>query len=315
MPHETPQAAKLTRLLGIERPVLAAPMANIAGGRLASAVTAAGGLGMVAAGYGDLEWLDHEMAEVSVDTFGIGIITWKIMPTSFERILTYRPSAIWLSFGDPGPYIPLVHDAGAVAICQVASLAEASDAVAAGADVIVAQGIEAGGHGRLLTPVLDLVLSVSGAHPDIPIVAAGGMSDNQDLDTVLAAGGAGVALGTALYATHEALDADAAKLRLIAAGPNDTVVSTAYDHVRGPLWPEGYRGRSLTTAITRQWAGHEEDMTPHLDEIQTAYQQAVSTDDMELRVVWAGTGVDCVTEILPAATVIHRFEGIAGALA
>jgi len=282
-------------------------MAKISGGELAEAVTRAGGLGIVAAGYGDRVWIREQVSLVNTRPFGIGVITWN-MPVGFiGDILSFDPDAVWLSFGDPGPHIPAIHAAGAVAICQVGTVAEADDAVYAGADVVVAQGREAGGHGRLAVPLMELVADVATRHPSVPLVATGGLSGSEDLDRVAGAGAQGVALGTAFYATREAHDTDVAKRRLINARSSDTVVSRVYDHIRGPLWPEGYRGRSLRTRLTDEWAGAEEAMAGRIDEIRDNYAAAAAADDMDHRVVWAGTGVDTINAVRPATDIVTAF--------
>jgi nitronate monooxygenase len=301
----------LCSILAIDRPVLTAPMASISGGRLASAVTEAGGLGIIGSGYGDLAWLTTQVSLVDGAKFGVGVITWATHGAAFNAVLALEPAAIWLSFGDPGPYVGATHEAGAVAICQVGTLDEAVHAYDVGADVIVAQGREAGGHGRLSTPLLELVRRTTTEIPSIPIVAAGGITDRMDFDRVVDAGAAGVALGTALYATTEALDVDAAKRRLVAATGDDTVASTVYDLLRGPEWPRGYVGRSLRTSLTDRWAGREDELRHRIAPIAERYEAGAAAGDMTIRVVWAGEGVGKVDEIRPAAEIITRFPKIA----
>ena len=139
---------RLTQTLGIERPVLLAPMDLVSGGRLAAAVSHAGGLGMLGGGYGDDDWLDREWQRGNA-RIGCGFITWSLAkrPQVLERALVHRPAAVMLSFGDPRPFAPAVRNAGARLICQVQTLSQAHEAMEAGADVIVAQSTEAGGHG------------------------------------------------------------------------------------------------------------------------------------------------------------------------
>ncbi len=300
----------LCRVLGIERPVLLAPMAKIAGGRLAAAVSAAGGLGIVGAGYGDPDWLGRQMASVAGRRVGIGLITWAIDLATVESVLRYRPAAVWLAFGDPTPYLPAIHAAGVPVVCQVGTVGEARAAAAAGADVLVAQGTEAGGHGRPNLPIVEAVVAVTRAVPHLPVVAAGGIVGRSDLDAVAAAGAAGVAIGTALYATVEAEDSDAAKRRIVDAGPGDTVRSVVYDLLRGPEWPPGYTGRSLRSALTDRWVGRIDELRAVLDAQRDAYERAAEIDDVSLRVVWAGEGSAAVDRIVPAAEVVRRFPKV-----
>src|SRR5262245_51462666 len=145
----------ITQLLGVEHPIVLAPMDLVADARLTLAVSQAGGFGFLGAGYGDVAWLERELAILSQSNarlqqpFGVGFITWSLtrQPDLLDRALATKPRAIWLSFGDPDPFVRPVKDAGALLICQVHNVRMAIDAVTSGADVIVAQGGEAGGHG------------------------------------------------------------------------------------------------------------------------------------------------------------------------
>jgi nitronate monooxygenase len=141
MAPTTPSPDAVTALrtaLGIEVPLLGAPMARIAGGRLAAAVSEAGGLGFLGGGYGDLDWLDRELDAVDPAAVGVGLITWRLdgQPHVLDRVLERRPRAVWLSYGDPSPYTARVRRAGAAVACQVLDAAGATTALRAGADVL-----------------------------------------------------------------------------------------------------------------------------------------------------------------------------------
>jgi nitronate monooxygenase len=138
----------LTHLLGIEHPILLAPMGSAAGGRLAAAVTNAGGFGMIGSGYASAEAVRKELNEAGNTRVGIGFILWALEknPAALDVALDAKPAAIMLSFGDPTPFTGRIREAGCKIICQVQTLAQAKEAVAAGADVIIAQGRDAGGH-------------------------------------------------------------------------------------------------------------------------------------------------------------------------
>jgi nitronate monooxygenase len=154
-------------------------MGGVSGGALAAAVSEAGGLGLVGGGYGDPRWLERELELVAGATgqpWGVGVITWAVGEEIVRLALSYRPAAVFLSFGDPGPFGALVKEAGTRLICQVQDVAGARRAAAAGADVIVAQGTEAGGHvSRRAT--LPLVPAVADAVAPVPVLAAGGIAD------------------------------------------------------------------------------------------------------------------------------------------
>jgi nitronate monooxygenase len=141
----------LTRLLGIQHPILLAPMGSAAGGRLAAAVTNAGGLGLVGSGYADADAIRRELTEAGNTRVGIGFILWALEknPSALDVALDAKPAAVMLSFGDPTPFTGRIRDAGCKIICQVQTLAQAKEAAAAGAHVIIAQGRDAGGHSAM----------------------------------------------------------------------------------------------------------------------------------------------------------------------
>lgn len=300
----------LCGILGIERPVLLAPMAAVSGGALAKAVTDSGGLGILGGGYGDEGWIAREMNIVGDTRVGIGLITWNMSDGALGAVLGLEPSAVWLSFGDPSPHIPAIHSSGSVVICQVTNVDEAVEAAGAGADVIVAQGSEAGGHGRSGHSLLELVPAISAAIPDVALVAAGGIGDRRGYEAVRALGAAGVALGTALYATDEALDVPEAKQRLVDARGDDTLRCTVYDLVRGPQWPVGYDGRCIRTDFTDTWVGREDELRSVVEPLVARYAEAVAESDMSFRVVWAGEGIDGIDAIVPAAEIVQRFPRV-----
>jgi len=226
----------LTKRLGILHPILLAPMDVVADARLTAAVSGAGGLGILGGGYGNEQWLARELDLLagSQARFGVGFITWSMakQPKLLDLVLERKPAAVMLSFGDPKPFVERIQRAGAIAICQVQSIALAQEAVAAGADILVAQGTEAGGHGaaRGLVTLVPEVIDAIGT--DIPVAASGGIADGRGLAAALTLGASGVLMGTRFYATPEAAGADAAKNRIRAATGDDTLRSIVFDITR-----------------------------------------------------------------------------------
>src|ERR1700682_2342906 len=147
--------ASLTALCGIMHPILLAPMDVVSGARLTAAVSSAGGFGILGGGYGDRGWLEQETGKLKAvqAPFGIGFITWSLakQPELLDIALNARPRAVMLSFGEPKPFASRIKAAGALLICQVQSEDMAQAALDAGADILVAQGTEAGGHGASRT--------------------------------------------------------------------------------------------------------------------------------------------------------------------
>lgn len=297
----------LTELLGIEHPVLLAPMGASAGGRLAAAVTRGGGLGLLGGGYGDEAWLEREFAAAGNARVGVGFITWSLAqkPHLLDRALAHRPAAVMLSFGDVAPFVDPIKRAGTKLICQIQTVAGAKDAAALGADVIVAQGTEAGGHGAARS-AFALVPAVVDAVAPVPVAAAGGVADGRGLAAALMLGAAGVLVGTRFCATPEWLGHDNAKARIVAEDGDATVRTTVFDIVRRYDWPEPYTGRAIRNAFVERWHGREEELTRTLATEANRYANAVTAGDMDTAVVFAGEGIDLIRDIAPAADVLAR---------
>ena len=304
----------LTRLLGIEHPILLAPMGSAAGGRLAAAVTHAGGLGLVGSGYANADTIRKELAEAGNARVGIGFILWALEknPAALDVALDARPAAIMLSFGDPAPFTGRIKDAGCRIICQVQTLAQAREAAAAGADVIIAQGRDAGGHSGTTRGTMGLVPAVVDAVAPIPVVAAGGIADGRGLAAALTLGAAGVSMGTRFTASRESLWDQAMKARTLAAGGDETQQTRVFDVVRGAPWPAIYPGRALRNTFSARWHGREDALAADRLEQEKDYLAAPETD-FTTRVVWAGEGVDLVTDIPSAAEIIERVVAQAAA--
>lgn len=308
----------LTKLLGISHPILLAPMDVVADARLTAAVSAAGGLGILGGGYGDEHWLARQLDLLgqSRARFGVGFITWSMMkqPKLLDLVLERKPAAVMLSFGDPGPLADRIKRTGALLICQVQSIAIAKEAVAAGADVLVAQGTEAGGHGasRGLVSLVPEVVDLFGPH--VPVVAAGGIADGRGLAAALMLGASGVLMGTRFYATQEAAGAQAAKERIRAANGDDTLRSIVFDISRRNVWPAPFTGRCLRNAHADRWFGRELELMRHLEVEATRYAAARSDEDFDVAAVIAGESSGMIRDILSANEVVQRVVHEASAL-
>lgn len=283
----------LTTLLGIRHPILLAPMGDTAGGRLAAAVSEAGAFGLIGGGYADPDWLERELAVAGDARVGVGFITFALdrRPEALRLALDAGPPAVQLSFGDPRPYADEIHARGALLICQGQSSAEIALAVEAGADVIIAQGQDAGGHGRPDRGTIGLVPAVVDAVAPVPVVAAGGIADGRGLAAALVLGAAGVTMGTRFLASSAALSSPTEAAALVDARAEDTVRSPVFDVVRGPAWPEGHDGRVVRNRLTDAW----DERRPR-EELDQAYRES-KAGDYRVRPLWAGEGLDLVTAI------------------
>jgi len=301
---------RLTEFFGIEHPILLAPMALASGGRLAAAVTRAGGLGLVGGGYADAEWLQTQIGLADGTRVGYGFITWSLArnPATLELALAQQPATVMLSFGEPVPFAERIHAAGVPLTAQVQTLEQTRRALDAGADVIVAQGGEAGGHGMSVrstfTLVPEIVDLVAARSPDTLVVAAGGVGDGRGLAAALALGADGAVVGTRFWATPEALVSPRAQQRAVAAVGDDTVRTRAYDVVRRLDWPAEYNARALGNAFLDTWHGHEAELSARLPEAVGAYEKAVAAEDFDTAAILVGEGVGRIRDVRPAADIV-----------
>jgi nitronate monooxygenase len=301
---------RLTKALGIEHPILLAPMDLVSGGRLAAAVSHAGALGLLGGGYGDGDWIAREWTRAGNARIGCGFITWSLAkdPELLDRALVHQPAAIMLSFGDPRPFAPTIQGAGAKLICQVQTVAQAREAVEAGADVIVAQGTEAGGHGQS-EPLITLLPQVVDACPDTPIVAAGGIADGRGLAAVMMFGAEGVLLGTRFYASQEAEGHREAKRRIVSATSGQTVRSIVFDLSRRNRWPDPYTGRVLRNRHTERWLGHEDELEAAAEQVSQDYAAARERGDFDIAGVIASEACALIHDIPQASEIVRRIIG------
>jgi len=306
MPISTP----LTARLGIQHPILSAPMDVIAGARLTSAVSAAGGFGILGGGYGDMAWLQQETAKLSGSSapFGIGFITWSLarQPELLDIALNARPRAIMLSFGDPKTFAPRIKASGALLICQVQDEAMARQALDAGADILIAQGTEAGGHGASRTTIDIVPAIVDLVAGRVPVVAAGGIADGRGLAAMMMLGAAGVLLGTRFYASLEADGAEEAKERICAASSGNSVRGIIFDLSRNNVWPAPFTGRCLVNDHARRWMGREVEMMQNVAAVAAEYAAAKAAGNFDVAAVIAGEAVGLIHDIPPAAEIVDR---------
>jgi nitronate monooxygenase len=292
---------RFTEMFGLDHPIMAAPMAMHSGGSIAAAVSVAGAMGS----FGGIhrteppEWVDTQVALVRERTdrpFTIGFITPFLDFTApyFEAALAARPAAIALSFADPGPWAQRVKDAGCRLICQVQTFADAKLAVEAGADVLVAQGNEAGGHTGTIS-LLPLLAGIAETYPDVVLLAAGGIANGRTLAAALMAGADGGWLGTAFLATKELVEVnDDYKAAIVASDGGDTVFTRAYDIASGLPWPAGIGERVRRDEFTEEWADREAELEQKREQVTPA------------RPVLYGQSARFLDAVVPAAEVVRR---------
>lgn len=320
MPQDLKTA--LTERLGCAHPIISAGMGGPARAELAAAVSAAGGFGLLGMVRETPALIEREVAAVRARTnrpFGVNLIPSVTDPALFEAEFAACLAAGVSSFCFFWTVVPAVIErakqAGCVVLYQVGSAADAVAAERAGADVIIAQGVEAGGHVRGKLPLSVLLPEVVAA-VKIPVAASGGITDGADLVAALALGAAGVHCGTAFLATPEAFAHDYHKQRILAAKSGDTVHTDLF----AINWPAGSPVRVLKNSLTeaagdklwgydpetlpREVIGEEEGRPVHKFDTNSPLRNM--TGDFEKMALYAGEGAGRVTAIRPAAQVIER---------
>ncbi len=303
---------RLTERLSIEHPILSAPMGFVAGGKLAAAVTAAGGLGLIGGGYGDAEWLEREFAAAGNMRVGCGFITWSLanQPHLLTQTLRHAPAAIMLSFGAVEPFAPAVKRSGARLICQVQTMRHVRDAVAAGADIVVAQGAEAGGHSQsraTFTLVPEIADYLTGAAPDTVLVAAGGVADGRGLAAALMLGADGVLVGSRFMMSEEAIVPPKLQDAVIGAIGDATVKTKVLDVVRKLEWPPEITGRVLQNRFVDDWHGREKELAAPDTVVRelARYTRARESGDMQNTGVFVGEAAGLLNDVRPAGDIVR----------
>ncbi len=291
-------ATPLTERFGLRHPIVQAPMGGVAGPELATAVSAAGALGMLTAGPNDgPEKVERDAARMT-ERFAIGTLAWRLdeEPEILDAAIAAQPIAIAISAGQIVPHAARVVEAGIPLFAQVSTADGARCAVAAGADFVVAQGTDAGGHtGAVPTlPLLEAVLPAV----DVPVLAAGGIASGRGLAGVLAMGCAGAWIGTRFFASREALGDDARKQRIVEARENDTVHTRVFDIAQGLAWPAEFPGRALRDDFTARWHGHEDELPAE------GYAGGH---------VYAGAAAGAIDDVPPAGELVERIAAEAEA--
>lgn len=318
----TPAADHLCRLLGLERPILQAGMGWVSTGRLAAAVSAAGGLGVIATG-GAMEpdELRRHIARVRDEApgrpFGVnllmpsgaeahdGFANRRLMRAELDVCLEERVPVIISGLGDPTPVLPEINAAGSRFIGVVGSTRAARKVAAAGASAVVAQGSEAGGHvGRTGTLPLGQAVLRS---VDVPVVLAGGIATAESVSCALALGAAGVSVGTRFLASEESDAHQRYKDAVVQADEGSTLVTRACT---------GKPSRALRNRFTESWEDRPDEIAPYPEQALEHFWRgrAASLDgDVDEGFMPAGQCAAVIDEVLPAATIVERLAAGAAA--
>lgn len=302
----------LTETLEIEHPIVSAPMAGVAGGELAAAVSAAGALGMVGVGVGaSAESAQRELGIAAAEgkPFGVGVVGWAVADAAelADVIIAADPALVCISYGgELSDWVAVLHDAGIPVATQVGNPDDAREADGIGVDLLVARGGEAGGHGRNEVGTLPLLQAVLD-EVDTPVIAAGGIGTARGLAAVLAAGACGGWIGTAFAVATESLTGPHTREALVAAEITDTVYTRVFDLAQRVAWPREFAGRALVNDVTLRWAGREDQLEADEGTLAVLAEQvraAKSEDDPSLAPVYAGQSAGLVTASRSAARIV-----------
>ncbi|TDU31145.1 nitronate monooxygenase [Panacagrimonas perspica] len=300
-------------LLGCTWPIVLAGMGGVARSELVAAVTRAGGFGFLGMVREPVALIRSEVEAVRAQTdlpFGVNLIPAAtpaaLLEAQIAVCIELRVPVVALFWSLMPGLVERLRAAGIVVVCQVGSLEEALAAQIAGADALIVQGVEAGGHVRGRVALMDLLPQVAGAIERLPLLAAGGIADGQDVATVMALGAQGAVIGTAFAATQESFAHDFHKQRLVEGRTSETRLTDAF-HIN---WPREAHVRVLSNSVTRgergdpdtpahQVIGDEEGRPIYLFSTDSPLRSM--TGDFEAMALYAGNGVDRIHRVVFAA--------------
>lgn len=298
-------------MLGIDLPILQGGMATYTSAELVAAVSNAGGLGIIGALRRSPDELRSEIRAVRELTdrpFGVNHVVCLADNAAVELTLAERVPVLSLSWGRAADFTRRAHEVGIKVVHQVNTPEEAGQVAADGADVIVAQGTEGGGHVGVMS-TLPLVPQVVDAVGRVPVLAAGGIADGRGLAAVLMLGAQGALIGTRFLATPEARGRGRSKDVILNAMGSQTVASKFYDDVLGIRWP-GSLVRTIRHPLLDEWGHRQQDWALAAERLRPSLEAAVAAGDFVL----AGEASGLIHDIVPAGELVQRIAREAEAL-
>ena len=300
----------LCDLLGIEVPIILAPMGSATSAEFAASVSNLGGLGSIGSLNRTTGAIKRDI-EVVKDLTNRHYAVNHIPPTldaeAFRYTLGARPAVISFALGDPGDLVRQAHEVGAVVMVQVTTVAQAVEAVERGADVIIAQGGEAGGYGGTVS-TMALVPQVVDAVSPIPVVAAGGIFDGRGVAAALMLGAVGVNLGTRFLASQEAPIEDEWKQAILGARSEDTIKLDVLNDIRPLPGTAGYGTvlRSLRTSFMDEWSAKRDEAHRDRDRLWAEMASMAQAGRRRESLLTAGQTAGGIREVLPVAEIMRR---------
>ena len=298
-------------LLGITHPIVLGGMAGPASTspELVAAVCNAGGLGVLGCSGrppATLPGLVRSVRELTTAAFGLNVLLFREDAETLDAVLTAHPSVA--CFAWPWPHQSLkeifarAHDAGCRVMHMVPQVPDAVRAAEAGADVIVAQGSEGGGHVGVIA-TLALVPMVVDAVAPVPVIAAGGIADGRGLAAVIALGAQGALLGTRFLATVEAPLPPWAKQAILESDGHDTDLTEIPDLIGESVWPGAF-ARAWRNNLIREWSGREWELRQRAREIAAQVAEARARGDAQRVPLLFGQDAGLIKSVEPAGELI-----------
>jgi NAD(P)H-dependent flavin oxidoreductase YrpB (nitropropane dioxygenase family) len=298
-------------LLGITHPIVLGGMASGTSVPLVTAVSNAGGLGTLGVTSLNAAQVREQIAAIRTGTaqpFGVNFLLFLVDEASFAAALEARPPVVAFAWARPEQdlrhYVQRVHDAGLLAMHMAGEVPEAVRAAEAGADVIVAQGTEGGGHVGWMASMALVPMVVQAVAP-LPVLAAGGIVDGRGLAAALALGAEGVLLGTRFLATDESPIHANLKQAIVHSNGHDTMLTEIPDIASGQVWP-GAMARTLRNRFLERWAGREWTLRQQAHTVGEAARAARLAGDVDNAAILIGQDAGLIDTILPAAEVVQR---------
>jgi NAD(P)H-dependent flavin oxidoreductase YrpB (nitropropane dioxygenase family) len=301
----------ICRLLDIEHPIALGGMGSATSPELVAAVSRAGGLGALGCHYQTPDQIRARTAAIRQQTnkpFGLNFLLFDMREDSFAAALELRPAVMQFAWARPDqdlePHFERAHAAGCKITHMAGAVPEAVRAAEAGADIIVAQGTEGGGHVGWMAS-MPLVPMIVDAVAPIPVLAAGGFADGRGLVAALALGAAGILLGTRFLATDESPLHRNFKQAIVDSDGHDTQLSEIPDIAAGLVWP-GAMTRSRRNRFVERWAGREWALRQNRADALTRLQAARKAGDVEEGTLSMGQDAGLIHDIVPAAEIVAR---------
>ena len=302
---------RICDLLGIEHPIVLGGMGSATSPELVSAVSNAGGFGTLGTSTLRGEQITAAANAIRRSTdkpFGINHLLFRIDEADYEATLAARPNVVAFAWSrkeqDLRSYFSRAHDLGSKVMYMASTVPEAVRALQAGADVLVAQGSEGGGHVGWMATMVIVPMIVSAVAP-VPVLAAGGIADGRGLAASLALGADGVLIGTRLLATPEAPIHQNFKQAIVDSDGHDTVLTEIHDVASGQMWP-GAMARVQRNAVIDRWSGREWALRENRAEVAKALADARKAGDVDNTTLMFGQDAGLIDAIEPAADVIRR---------